>query len=61
MTAETLLAAGALDQFAPEKALDYTPAKIGPGNHDGSFTFAHRLRDGEGPDTFGDPADTGEK
>jgi hypothetical protein len=31
------------------------------GNHDGSFTFAHRRRDGEGPDSFGDPADTGEK
>jgi spermidine dehydrogenase len=63
MTAETLLAAGALDQFAPEKVPDYyPPAKMGlRGNHDGSFTFAHRLRDGEGPDSFGDPADTGEK
>ena len=63
MTAETLLAAGALDQFAPEKAPDYyPPAKMGlRGNHDGSFTFAHRLRDGEDPDSFGDPADTGEK
>jgi spermidine dehydrogenase len=60
---ETLLAAGALDEFAPEKSPDYyPPAKTGlRGNHDGTFTFAHRLRDGEGPDSFGDPTDTGEK
>lgn len=45
---ETLLAAAALDEFAPEKAPDYyPPARTGMrGNHDGSFTFAHRLRDG---------------
>src|SRR5260370_14365273 len=30
------------------------------GNHDGTFTFAHRLRDGEGVDSFGDVANTGE-
>jgi len=30
------------------------------GNHDGTFTFSHRLRDGESPDSFGDPAATGE-
>src|SRR5258708_40166406 len=62
-SAETLLAAGALDEFAPEKSPDYyPPAKTGlRGNHDGTFPFAHRLRDGEGPDSFGDPAVTGEK
>jgi spermidine dehydrogenase len=60
---DTLLAAAALDEFAPEKAPDYyPPARLGMrGNHDGTFTFAHRLRDGEGPDSFGDPADTREK
>jgi spermidine dehydrogenase len=60
---ETLLAAAALDEFAPEKAPDYyPPAKTGMrGNHDGTFTFAHRLRDGESPDSFGDAADTREK
>src|SRR3981081_3119645 len=60
---ETLLAAGALDEFAPEKSPDYyPPAKLGlRGNHDGTFAFAHRLRDGEGPESFGDPAATGEK
>jgi spermidine dehydrogenase len=59
---ETLLAAAALDEFAPEKAVDYyPPARQGiRGNHDGTFTFAHRLRDGEGPDSFGEPANTGE-
>src|SRR5882672_3933345 len=63
ISADTLLAAGALNEFAPEKSPDYyPPAKTGlRGNHDGTFTFAHRLRDGEGPDSFGDPAGTGEK
>jgi spermidine dehydrogenase len=60
---ETLLAAGALDEFAPEKAPDYyPPAKMGiRGNHDGTFTFAHRMRDGESADSFGDATDTGER
>src|SRR6059036_238440 len=60
--ANTLLAAAALDEFAPEKAPDYyPPARMGMrGNHDGTFTFAHRLRDGEGADWFGDAANTGE-
>ena len=59
---ETLLAAAAIDEFAPEKAPDYyPPARQGMrGNHDGTFTFAHRLRDGEGADSFGDGASTGE-
>jgi spermidine dehydrogenase len=59
---ETLLSAAALDEFAPEKAPDYyPPARMGiRGNHDGTFTFAHRLRDGEGVDSFGEPISTGE-
>jgi len=59
---ETLLAAAALDEFAPERAPDYyPPARMGMrGNHDGTFTFAHRLRDGEGADSFGDALKTGE-
>src|ERR1700674_1849162 len=58
----TLLAAAVLDEFVPEKAPDYyPPARQGMrGNHDGTFTFAHRLRDGEGADSFGDAANTGE-
>jgi len=59
---ETLIAAAALDEFAPEKARDYyPPGRMGMrGNHDGTFTFAHRLRDGEAADSFGDAANTGE-
>src|SRR5260221_2842759 len=61
--ADTLLGAAVLDEFAPEKAPDYyPPARMGMrGNHDGTFTFAHRLRDGEGADSFGEPANTGER
>src|SRR5258706_6220560 len=60
---DTLLAAAGLDEFAPEKASDYyPPARMGiRGNHDGTFRFAHRLRDGEGADSFGEPVDSGEK
>src|SRR5882762_2991608 len=60
---DTLLAAAVLDEFAPEKAPDYyPPARMGiRGNHDGTFTFAHRLRDGEGADSFGEPVNTGER
>jgi spermidine dehydrogenase len=60
--AETLLAAAALDEFAPEKAANYyPPALMGMrGNHDGTFTFAHRLRDGGGWDSGGAAAKTGE-
>src|SRR5712692_10306926 len=59
---ETLLAAAAFEEFAPEKAPDYyPPARMGMrGNHDGSFTFAHRMRDGEGADSFGLAASTDE-
>src|ERR1700676_2415407 len=60
--AETLLAAAALDDYAPEKAANYyPPALMGMrGNHDGTFTFAHRLRDGESWDSDGAVAKTGE-
>jgi spermidine dehydrogenase len=36
------------DDFAPEKAADYYPPALTGmrGNHDGTFTYAHRLRDG---------------
>jgi spermidine dehydrogenase len=60
--AEQLLAAGVLDEYAPEKAPGYyPPAKTGMrGNHDGTFTFAHKLRDGDNASSFGDAIDTGE-
>jgi spermidine dehydrogenase len=60
--AETLLAAAALDDFAPEIAAGYyPPALMGMrGNHDGTFTFAHRLRDGGSWDSDGAAVSTGE-
>jgi spermidine dehydrogenase len=58
MVAEPLLAAMGGEEYAPEKAADYYPPALAGmrGNHDGTFTFAHRLRDGgkwdaEGPAT----------
>jgi spermidine dehydrogenase len=60
--AESLLAAAALDDFAPEKVAGYyPPALMGMrGNHDGTFTFAHRLRDGGNWDSDGAAVSTGE-
>jgi len=49
-------------KYAPEKAAGYyPPALMGMrGNHDGTYTFAHRLRDGEAWDEAGAPEKTGE-
>jgi spermidine dehydrogenase len=57
-----LLAAFGSDDVAPEKAADYYPPALTGmrGNHDGSFTFAHRLRDGATPDSMGAAVETGE-
>jgi spermidine dehydrogenase len=57
-----LLAAFGSDGLAPEKAADYYPPALTGmrGNHDGSFTFAHRLRDGATPDSMGPAVKTGE-
>ena len=62
LAADTLLAAAALDDYAPEKAPGYYPPALTGmrGNHDGTFTFAHRLRDGGSWDSGGAPAKTGE-
>jgi|HubBroStandDraft_2_1064218.scaffolds.fasta_scaffold02883_1 spermidine dehydrogenase len=62
LNAERLLAAAIFDETAPEKQPDYyPPAKMGMrGNHDGTFTYAHRLRDGESADAIGEPTDVGE-
>jgi len=48
--------------FAPEQAADYYPPALAGmrGNHDGTFTYAHRLRDGEPWDADGGPQSTGE-
>jgi spermidine dehydrogenase len=60
--ADTLLAAAALDELSPENAPGYyPPAKMGMrGNHDGTFTFAHLLRDGQSWNDLGKAAATGE-
>src|ERR1700722_16473616 len=57
-------AALALDDapYAPEKAAGYyPPALMGMrGNHDGSYTYAHQLRDGDAWNASGKPQSTGE-
>jgi spermidine dehydrogenase len=60
--AQQLLAAGVFDDPVSEKIADYyPPAGMGlRGDNDGSFTYAHKLRDGESPDAMGDPINTGE-
>jgi spermidine dehydrogenase len=62
LSAERLVAAAVLDESLPEKAPDYyPPAKLGMrGNHDGSFSMAHRMRDGESAQALGEPTQTGE-
>src|SRR5215472_14617916 len=59
---EDLLPAGVLDDFAPEKTAGYYPPALQGmrGNHEGTYTFAHRLRDGEYWDDAGQPQNTGE-
>ena len=60
--AETLLAAAALDEISAQNVPGYyPPAKMGMrGNHDGSFTFAHLMRDGRPWNDLGKAAATGE-
>jgi spermidine dehydrogenase len=62
LTAERLLAAAVFDEPAAESSPDYyPPAKLGMrGNHDGSFSMAHRMRDGENANALGEPAQTDE-
>jgi len=57
-----MLAAGVLDEPSPENSPDYyPPAKLGMrGNHDGSFSMAHRMRDGESAELLGEPVQTAE-
>jgi spermidine dehydrogenase len=59
---DPLLAAIAAEDYAPEKAPNYyPPALMGMrGNHDGTYTYAHRLRDGKKWDSSGAVSPTGE-
>ncbi len=67
LSADMLFAAGIAGDYpvsntAPDNAADYyPPAKMGMrGNHDGTFTYAHLLRDGMNWNEMGKDADTGE-
>lgn len=62
LAADPLLAALIEDESAPEKAPGYYPPALTGmrGNHDGTFSYAHRLRDGEDWTSFGPAAKTGE-
>src|SRR5258708_6050160 len=50
------------DEFAPEKAANYYPPALTGmrGNHEGTYTFAHKLRDGESWESMGTAEKTGE-
>jgi spermidine dehydrogenase len=62
LAGDPLLAAMAADDDAPEQAPGYYPPALTGmrGNHDGTFTYAHRLRDGQKWDSAGPAANTGE-
>ncbi len=62
LAGDPLLAALMAEEFAPEKAPGYyPPALMGMrGNHDGTFTYAHSLRDGKPWDSAGPTVKTGE-
>ena len=59
---DPLLAALIASESSADKTSEYYPPALTGmrGNHDGSFAFAHRLRDGESWDSEGEPSKTGE-
>src|ERR1700738_4780332 len=62
LAADPLLAALVTEERSPEKAAGYYPPALTGmrGNHDGTFTYAHQLRDGKRWDSTGAGAKTGE-
>src|SRR5260221_11230899 len=62
LTADPLLATLVAEDTAPENAAGYYPPALTGmrGNHDGTFTYAHQLRDGKRWDSTGAVASTGE-
>src|SRR5579863_7255514 len=62
LAADPLLLALMAEDYAPEKAPGYYPPALTGmrGNHDGTFTYAHALRDGESWTESGKPEATGE-
>jgi spermidine dehydrogenase len=62
LAADPLLAALVTEETSPEKAAGYYPPALTGmrGNHDGTFTYAHQLRDGRRWDSTGAATKTGE-
>jgi spermidine dehydrogenase len=62
LAADPVLAALLAQETASEKSPDYYPPALTGmrGNHDGTFTYAHQLRDGKRWDSIGAPVKTGE-
>src|ERR1700747_19215 len=62
LLADPVLATLLAQETASEKSPDYYPPALTGmrGNHDGTFTYAHQLRDGKRWDSIGAPARTGE-
>src|SRR5246127_3409526 len=62
VAADPVLAALIAEETSPEKAPGYYPPALTGmrGNHDGTFTYAHQLRDGKRWDSMGAPVKTGE-
>jgi spermidine dehydrogenase len=62
LAADPLLAALLAEEAVPEKSPSYYPPALTGmrGNHDGTFTYAHQLRDGKRWDSIGAVASTGE-
>jgi len=62
VASDPMLAALLGEERAPEKAPGYYPPALTGmrGNHDGTFTYAHRLRDGKRWDAAGAAVKTGE-
>jgi spermidine dehydrogenase len=62
LLADPVLATLLAQETASEKSPDYYPPALTGmrGNHDGTFTYAHQLRDGKRWDSIGAPVKTGE-
>ncbi len=62
VASDPMLAALLSEETVPEKAPGYYPPALTGirGNHDGTFTYAHRLRDGKHWDAAGAAVKTGE-
>src|SRR4030088_1802485 len=62
LAADPLLAALVIEEASPEKAAGYYPPALTGmrGNHDGTFNYAHQLRDGKRWDSTGAATKTGE-